>query len=202
MRIGVFGGTFDPIHTGHLVAAEEAWAQLRLERVVVVPAGLPPHKLNEEISPVEHRLAMVKLAIASNPHFTLSRVDLDRSGPCYTADTIEILRDRWGSKAEIYFIMGSDSLAEILTWREPERLIRLCRLAVVARPDYEVDMGKLERHLPGIAPRVKFIEAPVLDISSSDIQRRVREGLPIKYRVPETVERYIYEHRLYKEGSR
>jgi len=202
MRIGVFGGTFDPIHTGHLVAAEEAWAQLRLERLVFVPAGLPPHKVNEEISPVEHRLAMVKLAIASNPHFTLSRVDLDRSGPCYTADTIEILRDRWGSKAEIYFIMGSDCLAEILTWREPERLIRLCRLAVVARPDYEVDMGKLERHLPGIAPRVKFIEAPAPDISSTDIQRRVREGLPIKYWVPETVERYIYEHGLYKEGSR
>ena len=199
MRIGVFGGTFDPIHMGHLVAAEESWAQLELERVVFVPAGLPPHKLDEVITPAEHRLAMVELAIASNPHFTLSRVDIDRFGPCYTVDTIEILRAKWGPEAEIYFIMGSDSLGEILTWHKPERLIRLCRLAVVKRPSYEVDMEELERCLPGITMRVKFINSPTLNISSTDIRRRVREGLPIKYQVPEAVERYIYEHGLYRE---
>ena len=198
MRVGVLGGTFDPIHIGHLVAAEEVRAQLGLDRVVFVPAGLPPHKLTDDVSQVDHRLAMVKLAIASNPYFTVSRVDIDRFGPCYTVDTIELLRDEWGSPdVELYFIMGSDSLADILTWRKPERLIRLCRLAVMERPGYRVDMDELERLLPGITSRVHFINSPQLDISSTDIQRRVREGLPIKYQVPEAVEDYICEHELY-----
>ena len=197
MRVGVLGGTFDPIHIGHLVAAEEVRAQLSLDRVVFVPAGLPPHKLTNDISSVEHRLAMVRLAIASNPYFTVSRVDIDRFGPCYTVDTIELLRDEWGGDVELYFIMGSDSLADVPTWHRPERLIRLCRLAVVERPGYQVDMEELERMLPGITSRVHFINSPQLDISSSDIQKRVQQGLPIKYQVPEAVEDYIYEHELY-----
>ena len=197
MRVGVLGGTFDPIHLGHLVAAEEVRAQLRLDRVVFVPAGLPPHKLTDHISPVAHRLAMVKLAIASNPHFTVSRVDIDRFGPCYTVDTIELLRDEWGGDVELYFIVGSDSLADIVTWHQPERLVRLCRLAVMERPGYRVDVEELERLLPGITSRIHFINSPQLDISSTDIQRRVRQGLPIKYQVPEAVEDYIYEHELY-----
>ena len=197
MRVGVLGGTFDPIHNGHLVAAEEVRAQLDLDRVVFVPAGLPPHKLTEPISPVEHRLAMVELAIASNTYFTVSRVDIDRFGPCYTVDTMELLRDDWGGDVELYFIMGSDSLADIPTWHQPARLIRLCRLAVIERPGYGVDMGELERLLPGITSRVRFVNSPQLDISSTDIQRRVRGGLPIKYQVPEVVEDYIYQHELY-----
>ena len=197
MRVGVLGGTFDPIHIGHLVATEEVRAQLRLDRVVFVPAGLPPHKLTEHVSSVGHRLAMVKLAVASNPYFIVSHVDIDRFGPCYTVDTIELLRDEWGADVELYFIMGSDSLADILTWHRTERLIRLCRLAVVERPGYQVDMEELERLLPGITSRVHFINSPQLDISSTDIQRRVREGLPIKYQAPEAVENYIYEHDLY-----
>jgi len=197
MRVGVFGGTFDPIHIGHLVAAEETRVQLSLERVVFVPAGLPPHKLANHISPVEHRLAMVQLAIASNPYFTVSRVDIDRFGPCYTVDTMELLRDEWGPGTELYFIMGSDSLADILTWHKPERLIRLCRLAVVKRPGYDVDIEELDRLLPGIASRVRFINSPLIDVASCDIRRRVREGLSIKYQVPEAVEKYIYEHGLY-----
>ena len=162
MRVGVLGGTFDPIHFGHLVAAEEVRAQLDLDRVVFVPAGLPPHKLTEDVSQVEHRLAMVKLAIASNPYFTVSRVDIDRFGPCYTVDTIELLRDEFGPGAELYFIMGSDSLADILTWHKPERLIRLCRLAAVERPGYQIDMEVFERMLPGITSRVHFINSPLL----------------------------------------
>ena len=197
MRVGVFGGTFDPIHIGHLVAAEETRVQLSLERVVFVPAGLPPHKLANHISPVEHRLAMVQLAIASNPYFTVSRVDIDRFGPCYTVDTMELLRDEWGPDTELYFIMGSGSLADILTWHKPERLIRLCRLAVVKRPGYDVDIEELDRLLPGIASRVRFINSPLIDVASCDIRRRVREGLSIKYQVPEVVEKYIYEHGLY-----
>lgn len=197
MRVGVLGGTFDPIHIGHLVAAEEVRAQLGLDRVVFVPAGLPPHKLTNHVSPVEHRLTMVKLAVAGNPYFTVSRVDIDRFGPCYTVDTIELLRAELGPDVELYFILGSDSLADVATWHKPERLIRLCRLAVVERPGYRVDMEELEHMLPGITSRVHFINSPQLAISSTDIQRRVRQGLPIKYQVPEAVEDYIYEHGLY-----
>ena len=198
MRVGVFGGTFDPIHIGHLVSAEEARVELKLERVVFIPAGLPPHKLDHVMSPVEHRLAMVELAIASNPHFAVSRVDIDRFGPCYTVDTIELLRDEWGPAVEIYFIMGSDSLLDILTWHNPRRLIRLCRFAVVSRPSYQIDLDELDALLPGLASRVQMLNAPELAISSTDIQRRVREGLSIKYQVPEAIEDYIYEHKLYR----
>jgi nicotinate-nucleotide adenylyltransferase len=198
MRVGVFGGTFDPIHMGHLVSAEEARVKLELERVVFVPARLPPHKLDQVVSPVEHRLTMLELAIASNPHFAVSRVDVDRFGPSYTVDTIELLRDEWGSGIEVYFIMGSDSLLDILTWHNPRRLIRLCRFAVVSRPGYQVDLDELDALLPGVASRVQILNAPELAISSTDIQRRVREGMSIKYQVPEAVEDYIYQHKLYQ----
>lgn len=198
MRVGVLGGTFDPIHIGHLVSAEEVRVELGLERVVFVPARLPPHKLDHTVSPVEDRLAMVELAIASNPHFAVSRVDIDRFGPSYTVDSIELLRDEWGPGVEIYFIMGSDSLLDILTWHNPRRLIRLCRFAVVSRPGYQVDLDELDALLPGMASRVQILNAPELAISSTDIQRRVREGLSIKYQVPEAVEDYIYQHKLYR----
>jgi len=198
MRIGVLGGTFDPIHIGHLVIAEEVRTELGLERVVFVPARLPPHKLDHVVSLVEHRLAMIELAIASNPHFAVSKVDIDRSGPSYTVDTIELLRDEWGGGVEIYFIMGSDSLLDILTWHNPQRLIRLCRFAVVSRPGYQVDLDQLDDLLPGVASRLQMLNAPELAISSTDIQRRVREGLSIKYQVPEAVEDYIYQHKLYQ----
>jgi len=198
MRVGVFGGTFDPIHIGHLISAEEARVELELERVVFIPAGLPPHKLDHVMSPVVQRLAMVELAIASNPHFAVSKVDMDRLGPSYTVDTIELLRDEWGPGVEIYFIMGSDSLLDILTWHNPRRLIRLCRLAVISRPGYQVDLDELDALLPGVASRIQMLNAPELAISSTDIRRRVREGLSIKHQVPEAVEDYIYQHKLYQ----
>ncbi|MFB0545945.1 MAG: nicotinate-nucleotide adenylyltransferase [Anaerolineae bacterium] len=199
MRVGVIGGTFDPIHIGHLVIAEEARGRLNLDRVVFVPAATPPHKVDNDISSVEHRLAMVELAIATNPYFFLSRVDIERSGPCYTIDTIKLLRDEWGPGVEIYFIMGQDSLVDILTWHEPQRLIRLCRLVVLSRPGYKADLEELEALLPGITPHTHILNSPELDISSSDIRQRVREGLPIKYQVPEAVEEYIYAHGLYRD---
>jgi len=199
MRIGVFGGTFDPIHHGHLVAAEEVWSELQLDRVLFVPAGTPPHKRDKAVTPVHHRLAMVELAIASNPHFALSRLDVDRPGPSYTVDTITLLRAELGPEVEIFFIMGMDSLAEITTWHEPQRLARLCRLAVVDRPWYQVDMVALEAAIPGIVDRVILVHIPSLAIASSDLQQRVREGRPIKYQVPAAVEEYIYAHGLYKE---
>ncbi|MGB3905038.1 MAG: nicotinate-nucleotide adenylyltransferase [Anaerolineae bacterium] len=200
-RIGVIGGTFDPIHYGHLAAAEEARVRMNLERVLFVVAGVPPHKLDEEVTPVEHRLAIVSLAIASNPHFEISRVDVDRPGPSYTVDTISILRKQWGQETEVYFIMGLDSLAELPTWHHPQRLIQLCRLLAVKRPGFETDMAELEASVPGISSRVEIIDMPEVDISSSDLQQRVRDGLPIKYQVPEEVERYIMAHELYRRSS-
>ncbi len=194
-RIGVLGGTFDPIHYGHLAAAEEARAKLSLREVIFVVAGVPPHKLDEEITPVEDRYAMVELAIASNPHFSLSRIDIDRPGPSYTVDTIALLRQKYTE--EIYFIMGMDSLMEIDTWHEPQRLIRLCRLVAVERPGYEPDLERLEETIPGITARTEIIDMPEMEISSTDLQRRVHQGLPIKYQVPPEVEEYIYKHRLY-----
>lgn len=200
-RIGVIGGTFDPIHYGHLAAAEEARVRVNLEKVLFVVALLPPHKLDEDVTPVEHRLAMVRLGIASNPHFEISLVDVDRPGPSFTVDTISMLQEQWGPDTELFFVMGLDSLVEVPTWHQPERLIRLCHLVAVSRPRFEVDMRQLEASAPGISSRVEIIDMPEVDISSSDLQRRVKEGLPIKYQVPEEVERYIIEHRLYEQSA-
>jgi nicotinate-nucleotide adenylyltransferase len=198
VRVGVLGGTFDPIHYAHLVIAEESRARLQLDQVLFVPSGQPPHKLAKAITPAEHRIAMVQLAIASNTHFALSRLDVERCGPCYTVDLIEALVSQLGSSAEIHFIVGLDSLAEMPTWYEPARLIRSCRLAVVRRPGYRVDLVQLENTLPGIMSRLTFVDAPEMGISSSEIQHRVRAGLPIKYQLPESVEAYLLEHRLYR----
>jgi nicotinate-nucleotide adenylyltransferase len=200
-RIGVIGGTFDPIHYGHLAAAEEVRVKMDLERVLFVVAGMPPHKLDEEVTRVEHRLTMVSLAIASNPYFELSRVDVDRPGPSYTVDTISILQEQLGQETAMFFIMGLDSLSELLTWHQPERLIRLCRLVAVSRPGFEIDLAELETSVPGITSRVDIIDMPEMDISSSELQERVRDGLPIKYQVPEEVERYIMEHGLYRHSA-
>jgi len=200
-RIGVIGGTFDPIHFGHLAAAEEARVRVNLEKVLFVVALLPPHKLDDEVTPVEHRLAMVRLGIASNPYFEVSHVDMDRPGPSYTVDTISILREQWGPGTELFFVMGLDSLVEMPTWHQPERLIRLCHLVAVTRPGVEVDLPALEISIPGISNRLEIIDMPGLNISSTDLQRRVRDGLPIKYQVPEEVERYVREHRLYEQSA-
>jgi nicotinate-nucleotide adenylyltransferase len=200
-RIGVIGGTFDPIHYGHLAAAEEARVRVNLEKVLFVVAGVPPHKLNEDVTPVEHRLAMVRLGIASNPHFGISRVDVDRPGPSYTVDTISILQEELGPDTELFFVMGLDSLVEVPAWHQPERLIRLCRLVAVSRPGFEVDMRRLEASVPGISSRAEIIDMPEVEISSSDLQRRVKEGLPIKYQVPEEVERYIIKFHLYEPSA-
>ena len=136
-RVGVFGGTFDPVHYGHLVVAEEVYATLHLTEMVFVPTGQPPHKTHAEITATEHRLEMLELAIASNPHFTVSRVDLDRPGPSYTADTLRLLRKQWGGNTAIYFIIGGDSLEELLSWHNPSDVLRqLTHLVAVRRPGY------------------------------------------------------------------
>lgn len=200
LRIGVFGGTFDPIHLGHLVAAEETRARLRLDQVLFVPARVPPQKVGNDISPAHHRVAMIRLAIASNPSFALSEVDIERPGTSYTVDTLRLLRDKW-PLAELYFIMGMDSLVDLLDWKDPHRIVQLARLAVVGRPGFDTPMSELERELPGIRERVEFVDAPHLEISSSDLRWRVRAGLPIRYQVPEPVETYIRENNLYIESQ-
>jgi nicotinate-nucleotide adenylyltransferase len=198
MRVGVIGGTFDPVHVGHLIIAEEVRARLGLDRMVFVPAGTPPHKLSQEITDPEHRLEMVRLAIAGNPGLSVSRIDIDRPGRCYTVDTIRLLQDAWGAKAEIYFLIGADSLAELPTWYRPERLFRLCRVVAVGRPGYRADLDELNRWFPGAISVIRMFSVPEVDVSSTEIRQRVREGRSIDGLVPPSVERYIYEHHLYR----
>lgn len=201
MRIGILGGTFDPIHLGHLVAAEEVRSALNLDKVLFVPAGEPPHKTLQGVSQAIHRVRMVELSIATNPFFELSLVDVDRPGRSYTVDTLEILKMEFGNRSGLFFIIGMDSLAEILTWKSPSKLIALARLAVVNRPPYlSVDLNSLEKQLPGVSGRVDMVSMPGIYISSSDLQERVATGRPIKYQVTEDVERYINENRLYIRG--
>lgn len=201
-RIGLIGGTFDPIHYAHLAVAEEVHAALNLTKMVFIPAGQPPHKLEQECTPSYHRLAMVQLAIASNPHFTLSGVEIDRQGPSYLVDTLRILHDQWGPETELFFVIGWDSLEEFHTWyKSADILAQLTGLVAVKRPGYEEDIGynkELETRLPGIMQRLMVVPAPQLAISSTDLRRRVAEGKPIKYQTPEAVENYIIEHGLYR----
>jgi len=197
-RLGILGGTFDPIHHAHLVAAEEARSQLALDCVLFMPAGDPPHKPLRPISPSCHRLRMLELAIQDKPYFGISRVDLDRSGPSYTVDALRMLRAEWGPDPAFFFIEGSDSLAEILTWYHPERILELTDLAVVQRPAAPVDVPALEAGLPGLSARLHWVQMPLLEISATDLRVRVREGRPISFLVPPAVEAYIYAQGLYR----
>jgi nicotinate-nucleotide adenylyltransferase len=198
MRLGLMGGTFDPIHVGHMIAAEEVRIALGLERVLFLPAGHPPHKELVGITPAAHRVRMVELAIASNPFFEISLIDVERAGKSYTAETLSILKEERGPETELFFIVGMDSLAELLTWRNPGDIIARSRLAVVDRPSYpRVDMERLEASLPGVSQRVDFVPIPGIGVASVDLRDRVRRGLSIKYQVVEPVERYILENRLY-----
>jgi nicotinate-nucleotide adenylyltransferase len=195
-RLGVVGGTFDPPHCGHLVLAENGRVQLRLGRVLFVLAGQPPHKPDRPIAPAHHRVAMVEAAVADNPAFALSRVDLDRPGPHYTVDMLALLQCEYPG-AELFFLMGGDSLAQFLAWRDPASIVRQAWLAVMRRPGYEPGLAALERAVPGLRERLVWLDAPYLDIAASDLRRRARDGLPLRYLVPPAVEAYVRQHRLY-----
>ncbi len=195
---GIFGGTFDPPHIGHLILAETARSELGLSEVVFMPAADPPHKQGKVLTPTEHRVEMVRRAIAPNGRFALSMLDV-REGPNYTVDTMRLLREEWGNTVEIYFLLGLDSLIDLPSWHKPLELLDLVKLAVVARPGYHADMASLERALPGIVDRVVFVPAPLIGISSTAIRSRVQEGDSIRYLVPRSVETYIYEQGLYLE---
>ena len=200
-RVGVLGGTFDPPHYGHLAAAEECRVALRLEVVLFMPAGQPPHKRGRPISPADDRVRMVELAIESNPHFELSRIDVDRIGPSYSVAALDQLHRELGPEAQLWFVMGADSLADILTWREPARLLRLARVAAVNRPGApDPAPERLESALPGARARIDVVEIPDLAISATDLRARVVAGRPIKYQLPEAVEQYVRERGLYRRS--
>ena len=198
-RLGVYGGTFDPPHVGHLILAETAADSLNLARVVFVPAGTPPHKEASDVrEPVEHRLIMVERAIAGNPRFVLSRVDVDRAGPHYSVDMLRLLRDDYPG-AEIVFLIGADSLRDLPTWSRPQELIQLARLGVMRRADAEPDLGELEMNIPGIGARIEWIIAPRIEIASHVIADQIAGGCSVRYQVPDSVLEYIREQGLYRE---
>nr|WP_296863952.1 nicotinate-nucleotide adenylyltransferase [Thermosyntropha sp.] len=201
-RIGIMGGTFDPIHFGHLVAAEWVRFEFALDKVIFVPAGNPPHKAGREITGAEHRYRMVEMAIKDNPYFDVSPVEKERGGKSYTIDTIAYFKSVYNG-AEIFFIMGADSLLTFNTWKNIDQLIDMCRFVVVTRPGYVIEPDFWEKSgLPPIAKeKIKFIEIPGMDISSSEIRKRIKQNKPIKYLLPRELEEYIYEHRLYQEAK-
>jgi nicotinate-nucleotide adenylyltransferase len=191
------GGTFDPIHHGHLVAASEVQAWFDLDEVVFVPTGDPWQKSDRVVSPAEHRYLMTVVATASNPRFTVSRVDIDRDGPTYTIDTLRDLRAERPDD-DLYFITGADALADIFTWRSPEELFALAQFVGCTRPGHEMDPETLGA-IP--ADRVTMVEIPALAISSTDCRERTRRGEPVWYLVPDGVVQYIVKHDLYAKDS-
>jgi nicotinate-nucleotide adenylyltransferase len=203
--IGVLGGTFDPVHVGHLVIAEEVREALGLERVLFVPAGIPPHKPGRPITPAEDRVAMVELAIAGNATFELSRLEVDRPGPSYAVDTLELIAAQarvGGREPDITFILSAEAFVELPTWRDPARLLSLCRMAVVPRSGPGAPGAAwLHEHIPGQEARVLFLDGPNVDLSATRLRERVAVGRSIRYLVPEAVIAYIADHALYRPES-
>jgi nicotinate-nucleotide adenylyltransferase len=195
-RIGVFGGTFDPPHLGHLILAEAAREQLALERVLWVVAGQSPLKLDRESPPVNLRVEMVEAAIGGHPAFRVSRADADRPGPHYSVDTLGVIAGEYQG-ADLYFIMGEDSLRDLPRWHRPRDFIAKCRLAVLQRPGVETDLSELETIAPGVTARVHWVSASQIEIASSDLRRRIQAGQSIRYLVPDAVRDIVEQHRLY-----
>lgn len=194
MRVGIFGGTFDPIHYAHLFVAEEARQRFELEQVVFLPCGTPPHKKIYAVSPAEHRFAMTLLATASNPHFRTSRLEIERGGVSYTVDTLEQWRQLYPHQ-ELFLLLGADSLAYITSWKQPERICQLAHLVAASRPGFDLSRLRLPESM---CRRVYVMEMPLLDISATDIRNRVRRGVSIRYLTPDPVVQYILKHQLYR----
>ncbi len=189
------GGTFDPIHFGHLVTAEEAYWQFNLDEVLFVPTGQPWMKSEGEVSPAESRYLMTVIAVSSNPHFQVSRVEIDRGGPTYTVETLRTLHELHGKDTEFFFITGADAVMEIFSWKDPEEALELAHFIAATRPGF--DIARFQAETPGRPPDVAVMTVPALAISSTDIRARVREGRPIRYLVPEGVKTYIEKAELY-----
>jgi len=200
VNIGVLGGTFDPIHVGHLIVAEEARTRLGFQEVLFVPAGQPLLKPDRNITPVNHRVEMVRRAISDNPHFKVSTLEVERSGPSYTVDTMTALRQQLGDQVSLFFLLGRDNLAELPSWKDPQNLTRLCKLVVAPRLG-SGDLKHLETAIPGLLDSVIQLDMPVIGISSSGIRQRLAEGLSIRYLVPAEVEEYVAEHKIYPRSG-
>jgi nicotinate-nucleotide adenylyltransferase len=199
LKIGIMGGTFDPIHYGHLVTAEAARAKFNLDQVIFVPAGNPPHKVDQMVTDKNHRYLMTLLATATNPYFEVSRIEIDREGYTYTIDTVKNFNVEFQGKAQFYFITGADALNQILTWKDAESLLKICEFVAATRPGYHHDdlFKDIEYLTVNYNSRIHFVEVPSLAISSTDIRERVKSNQPIKYLLPESVENYIYKNNLY-----
>lgn len=198
-KIAIMGGTFDPIHYGHLVTAEAVMHEYQIDQVLFIPSGQPPHKTEGQVTPADHRYLMTLLATETNPRFFSSRIELDRKGYTYTIDTIRELKEMYPG-SEIYFITGADAFSNILSWKNPELLLSSCHFVAATRPGYSRAKAapQIEALMDRHADTLHYLEVPALSISSSEIRARVKEGRPIKYLLPETVENYIYKHGLYQ----
>ena len=197
-RLGIMGGTFDPIHYGHLVAAEMARGEFNLSKVLFIPSGTPPHKIRRDVSAANLRYEMVELAIKDNPEFDLSALEIERKGLSYTVETIRILRRTW-PEHELYFITGTDALLEIFSWREAEEILTMIQFIGAARPGFDASdfLLKVQHEHPETQGRIHYLEVPALAISSTDIRSRVRHGQPIRYLLPEPVRLFLQKHGLY-----
>lgn len=194
-KLGIMGGTFNPIHHGHLAAAEFVREEFKLDEILFVPSGKPPHKHKSDTASPEHRWTMTLLATGSNECFSVSSVEIDRGGKSYTGDTILELKEIYGARSDCYFITGADAIAEISTWHKSDNLPELAKFIAVSRPGYKLDMSKID---PRFRRCTYLVEVPALAISSTDIRERIRRGKTIKYLVPERVEKYIYKNKLYQ----
>lgn len=204
--LGIFGGTFDPIHVAHLAVAEEAAEALGLERILFMPAGQPPHKPGLEITPAEQRLEMVQLAIAGNDRFMVDRREIDRAGPSYTVDTLEDLRAARvaeGASPDLTLVLSAEAFLGLMTWREPRRVMELARVVVAPRDGYP-DAGPafLAEHLPDLADRATFLDGPRLRLSASELRARAAAGRSLRYLVPDAVAAYIGDHALYQHSRK
>lgn len=197
MRLGVLGGTFDPIHLGHLLLAEETRQRLGLEKVLFVPAGQPYMRPAHPIATARDRFAMAELAVQGNPAFEASRIEVDRPGPTYSVDTLQELHMRYGLGTEIFFILGQDAFLELPGWKSPEKLVTLCTLAVVPRPGAAPLKAGGEWSFGSVHAKVTVLGSPLIGISSTEVRRRISTGTSVRYWVPTSVEQYIKTHRLY-----
>jgi nicotinate-nucleotide adenylyltransferase len=198
VKLGIFGGTFNPPHIGHMILAETAADALNLDRVFFVPAADPPHKVGMPRASVDHRVQMVTRAIADNPRFAISRVDIDRPGPHYAADMIGIFQQE-NPGAELFFLMGSDSLRDLLTWTRPAELVAACNIVVMSRPVAPPDMHALIAELPLLKEHLILIASPEIEISSTNIVACIQRGQSVRYRLQEDIREYIVEHGLYQD---
>ncbi len=199
--LGIMGGTFDPIHNGHLILAQEALKDFQLDHVVFVPSGIPPHKDEEKVTPAEERYMLTVLATVENPNFSVHRFELEREDRSYTIHTLEYFNEILPTGSELFFITGLDTVLDIMTWKDYERVLDLCKFICAKRPDFsfeELDNNIIKK-CPKIKERVKYMEIPLMQISSTDIRNRCKDNRSIKYLVPSNVEEYIKKKGLFQQ---